>query len=134
LWGEQAVTPEMALRLGKLCGNRPEFWMCLQMLRDLGRLERTLAAGLQHPEPTRRVSQRRAIRYRSCRYWFLTPFFPDTFFFLTFWLEVERAVMSWIGPAHVWRCGKSTVKTDSAAKLWRRGPRRARSLADGYCV
>jgi plasmid maintenance system antidote protein VapI len=36
----------MALRLGKLCGNGPEFWLRLQMLRDLWRLERTLAADL----------------------------------------------------------------------------------------
>jgi antitoxin HigA-1 len=35
LRSEQAVTPEMALRLGKLCGNGPEFWLRLQMRRDL---------------------------------------------------------------------------------------------------
>jgi antitoxin HigA-1 len=46
LRGEQAVTPEMALRLGKLCGNGPEFWLRLPMRRDLWRLERTLAADL----------------------------------------------------------------------------------------
>jgi addiction module HigA family antidote len=46
LRGEQAVTPEMALRLGKLCGNGPEFWLRMQILRDLWRLERTLAADL----------------------------------------------------------------------------------------
>jgi antitoxin HigA-1 len=46
LRAEQAVTPEMALRLGKLCGNGPELWLRMQMLRDLWRLERTLAADL----------------------------------------------------------------------------------------
>ena len=46
LRGEQAVTHEMALRLGKLCGNGSEFWLRLQMRRDLWRLERTLAADL----------------------------------------------------------------------------------------
>jgi plasmid maintenance system antidote protein VapI len=46
LWGEQAVTPEMALRPGKLCGNGPELWLRMQMLRDLWRLERTLGADL----------------------------------------------------------------------------------------
>jgi plasmid maintenance system antidote protein VapI len=43
---EQAATLEVALRLGKLCGNGPEFWLRLQMLRDLWRSERTLAANL----------------------------------------------------------------------------------------
>jgi addiction module HigA family antidote len=38
LRGEQAVTAEMALRLGKLCGNGPAFWSRIQMLRDLSRL------------------------------------------------------------------------------------------------
>jgi antitoxin HigA-1 len=43
LRGEQAVTPEMALLLGKLCGNGPEFRLRLQMLRDPWRLARMLA-------------------------------------------------------------------------------------------
>ena len=46
LRGEQAVTPEMALRPAKLCGDGPESWLRMQMLRDLWRLERTLAADL----------------------------------------------------------------------------------------
>ena len=32
------VTPEMALRLGKLCGNGPELWLALQNRYDLERL------------------------------------------------------------------------------------------------
>src|SRR5271163_4467417 len=32
------VTPEMALRLGKLCGNGPELWLALQTHYDLERL------------------------------------------------------------------------------------------------
>jgi addiction module HigA family antidote len=55
LRGEQAVTPEMALRLGKLCGNGPEFWLRLQMQRDLWRLERRLAADLARI-PTHRAA------------------------------------------------------------------------------
>jgi addiction module HigA family antidote len=55
LRGEQGVAPEMALRLGKLCGNGPEFWLRLQMLRDLWRLERTLAADLARI-PTHRAA------------------------------------------------------------------------------
>src|ERR1043166_8707102 len=34
------VTPEMALRLGKLCGNGPELWLSLQSRYDLARLSR----------------------------------------------------------------------------------------------
>ena len=32
------VTPEMALRLGKLCGNGPDLWLALQARYDLERL------------------------------------------------------------------------------------------------
>ncbi len=35
LSGESAVTPEMALRLGKFCGNGPEVWLGMQVNRDL---------------------------------------------------------------------------------------------------
>ncbi len=55
LRSEQAVAPEMALRLGKLCGNGPELWLRMQMLRDLWRLERTLAADLARI-PTHRAA------------------------------------------------------------------------------
>ena len=34
------VTPEMALRLGKLCGNGLELWLNLQTRYDLDRLSR----------------------------------------------------------------------------------------------
>jgi antitoxin HigA-1 len=33
-----SVTPEMALRLGQLCGNGRELWIALQTRFDLGRL------------------------------------------------------------------------------------------------
>ena len=36
-----SVTPEMALRLGKLCGNGPELWLALQGRYDLERLRET---------------------------------------------------------------------------------------------
>jgi len=39
-----AVTPEMALRLGKLCGNGPELWLNLQSHYDLARLSKTKRA------------------------------------------------------------------------------------------
>jgi antitoxin HigA-1 len=38
------VTTEMALRLGKLCGNGPELWLNLQSRYDLERLSRTKRA------------------------------------------------------------------------------------------
>jgi antitoxin HigA-1 len=34
------VTPEMAVRLGKLCGNRPKLWLNLQAAYDLWKAER----------------------------------------------------------------------------------------------
>ena len=38
----QPVTPAMALRLGKLCGNGPDLWLNLQKRYDLQRAEREL--------------------------------------------------------------------------------------------
>jgi addiction module HigA family antidote len=35
----QPVTPAMALRLGKLCGNGPELWLNLQKRYDLHRAQ-----------------------------------------------------------------------------------------------
>ncbi|MCL4838977.1 MAG: HigA family addiction module antidote protein [Thermoanaerobaculia bacterium] len=40
------VSPEMALRLGKLCGNGPGLWLGLQQTHDLRRAELRLAAEL----------------------------------------------------------------------------------------
>lgn len=40
---EQApVTPEMALRLGKFCGNGPGLWLRMQQAYDLWHVERAL--------------------------------------------------------------------------------------------
>lgn len=55
LRGAQAVTPEMALRLGKLCGNGPELWLQMQMAHDLWRLERSMRAQLDRI-PTHRAA------------------------------------------------------------------------------
>ena len=33
--GKQPVTPQMALRLGKLCGNSPHLWLSMQVTHDL---------------------------------------------------------------------------------------------------
>ncbi|HEX7484859.1 MAG TPA: HigA family addiction module antitoxin [Vicinamibacterales bacterium] len=37
-----AVTPEMAVRLGKFCGNGPGVWLRLQQAHDLWHAERRL--------------------------------------------------------------------------------------------
>ena len=42
----QPVTPLMALKLGKLCGNGPELWLALQARYDLARLGRAKRAEL----------------------------------------------------------------------------------------
>lgn len=38
-----AVSPEMAVRLGKFCGNGPGLWLRLQQTHDLWHAERLLA-------------------------------------------------------------------------------------------
>lgn len=42
-----SVTPEMALRLGKLCGNGPGLWLNLQIAYDLERESARLAGALE---------------------------------------------------------------------------------------
>jgi addiction module HigA family antidote len=43
---KQPVTPMMALRLGKLCGNGPDLWLNLQKRYDLRRAEQELGEKL----------------------------------------------------------------------------------------
>jgi antitoxin HigA-1 len=50
-----AVSPAMALRLGKFCGNGPELWLNMQMAYDLWSAERELAGELAKI-PTRRAA------------------------------------------------------------------------------
>src|SRR5215510_10400995 len=42
LAGEAAVTPEMAVRLGKFCGNGPELWLRMQQNHDLWHAQQKL--------------------------------------------------------------------------------------------
>src|ERR1700761_2901652 len=44
---KQPVTPVMALRLGKLCGNGPDLWLNLQKRYDLQRAARELGAKIK---------------------------------------------------------------------------------------
>jgi addiction module HigA family antidote len=37
------ISPEMALRLGKFCGNGPDLWLRMQQTHDLWHAERTMA-------------------------------------------------------------------------------------------
>lgn len=51
LSGRSAVTPEMALRLGRFCGNGPDLWLRMQQAHDLWRAREELRAELdQIPE------------------------------------------------------------------------------------
>ena len=42
LSGRTAVTPEMALRLGKFCGNGPGIWLRMQQAHDIWKAEQRL--------------------------------------------------------------------------------------------
>jgi len=51
LAGRSAVSPEMAVRLGRFCGNGAEFWLRVQGAHDLWHAERKLRAEMrQIPE------------------------------------------------------------------------------------
>ena len=45
---KQPVTPVMALRLGKLCGNGPDLWLNLQKRYDLHQAERELGEKIKN--------------------------------------------------------------------------------------
>ena len=44
---EMAVTPEMAVRLGKFCGNGPGLWLRMQAAYDLWHAERRMKGELR---------------------------------------------------------------------------------------
>ncbi len=48
LAGQISVTPAMALRLGKFCGNGPGIWLRMQQAHDLWKAEAALKAELEH--------------------------------------------------------------------------------------
>lgn len=45
--GQIAISPEMALRLGKLCGSGPELWMTLQSTYDAWHARRRIGRELE---------------------------------------------------------------------------------------
>ena len=45
--GRASVSPEMALRIGKFCGNGPEVWLRLQQAHDLWHAERAIGPELK---------------------------------------------------------------------------------------
>jgi addiction module HigA family antidote len=47
----RAVSPEMALRLGRLFGNRPEFWLNAQRAVDLWEAEQAFGARVERVVP-----------------------------------------------------------------------------------
>ena len=47
----RAVSPEMALRLGRLFGNSPEFWLNLQRAVDLWDANETIREAVQEIQP-----------------------------------------------------------------------------------
>jgi addiction module HigA family antidote len=47
----QAVSPDMALRLSRLFGNSPDFWLNLQNAYDLKKAEHSMAAELKKIKP-----------------------------------------------------------------------------------
>ncbi len=49
---DRSITAEMATRLGKYCGNGPEFWLNMQSAHDLWRAQQSLADELDEI-PTR---------------------------------------------------------------------------------
>ena len=55
LAGERAVTPEMALRLGKFCGNGPGLWLRIQVAHDLWVAEKSLSEEISRI-PTHQVA------------------------------------------------------------------------------
>jgi addiction module HigA family antidote len=42
-----SITPDMAVRIGKVCGNGPGIWLRMQQERDLWHAERRLAPVLE---------------------------------------------------------------------------------------
>jgi len=55
LRGRRAVSPEMALRLSRLFGNSPEFWLNAQQAVDLWEASRSIQSDVARIKPLRMV-------------------------------------------------------------------------------
>ena len=44
---EASITPEMAVRIGKFCGNGPGLWLRMQQARDLWEAQQKLAKEIE---------------------------------------------------------------------------------------
>jgi antitoxin HigA-1 len=53
LAGTAAISPEMALRIGKFCGNGPDLWLRMQGAYDLWHAQRALRSELAKIETQR---------------------------------------------------------------------------------
>ena len=51
LWERHAVSPEMALRLSRLFGNSPEFWLNAQRAVDLWEAAQNIKGKIHHISP-----------------------------------------------------------------------------------
>jgi antitoxin HigA-1 len=61
--GKRNITPEMAVRLGKVLGTSPEFWLNLQMKADLATAQQDLKREVGTLKPLRRQSSERDLFY-----------------------------------------------------------------------
>jgi len=51
IMGKRSITPAMALRLSRLFGNSPEFWLNVQHARDLWESEKRIQKELKRIHP-----------------------------------------------------------------------------------
>ena len=56
LSGTSAVTPDMAVRLGRFCGNGPGIWLRMQQAYDLWHAERRLTEEIKRIPVRRQVA------------------------------------------------------------------------------
>ena len=53
--GTHSITPEMALRLGRFCGNGPQLWLRMQAEHDLWQARRRIARSARANSRARRL-------------------------------------------------------------------------------
>jgi antitoxin HigA-1 len=59
-----SVTPEMAVRHGKLCSDGPDIWLSMQMAHDLSQAKQDLAETVPHIPTLHAVSDRSRVGAR----------------------------------------------------------------------